>query len=234
MEVRFKGHEHRGTGDSKEPIAHYIVVTSRDVQFQLKPARLGGRRLYVFWLITAGMKRECRVESRPYSSSNRVQVDIAVGENRVCGQLDAHIKELTSGPYTVLPVPKIVERLIKGEVLPNRTVGITIDDAYRSVYEVAWPKFKAAGLPITIFASTANLDSGSGRHMNWEQLREMVERGASVGHHTVSHLHMVNSSLKLIDKELTAAHVRFEKELGFRPRLFSYPYGIIWSLLVIL
>ena len=35
MEVRFKGHEHCGTGDSKEAIAHYIAVTSRDVQFQL-------------------------------------------------------------------------------------------------------------------------------------------------------------------------------------------------------
>ena len=145
--------------------------------------------------------------------------------NTTIGQLDAHIKELTSGPYTVLPVPKIVESLIKGEALPNRTVGITIDDAYRSVYEVAWPKFKAAGLPITIFVSTANLDGGSGRHMSWEQLREMVERGASVGHHTVSHLHMVNSSPGSIGKELTAAHVRFDKELGFRPRLFSYPYG---------
>ena len=132
--------------------------------------------------------------------------------NTTIGQLDAHIKELISGPYTVLPVPKIVESLIKGEALPNRTVGITIDDAYRSVYEVAWPKFKAAGLPITIFASTAHIDSGSGRHMNWAQLREMVERGVSVGHHTVSHLHMVSASLKLIDKELTAAHVRFEKE----------------------
>ena len=145
--------------------------------------------------------------------------------NTTIEQLEAHINELTSGPYTVLPVYQIVESLTKGEVLPDRTVGITIDDAYRSAYEVAWPKFKAAGLPITIFASTANLDSGAGRNMNWEQLREMVERGASVGHHTVSHLHMIGASLELIDKELNAAHVRFEKELGFRPRLFSYPYG---------
>tara|TARA_Y100001960_G_C14734165_1_gene859331 strand:- start:1527 stop:2096 length:570 start_codon:yes stop_codon:yes gene_type:complete len=36
---------------------------------------------------------------------------------------------------------------------------------------------------------------------------------------------MIAASRELIDKELTEAYSRFEEELGFRPRVFSYPYG---------
>ncbi len=140
-------------------------------------------------------------------------------------QLDAHIAELTSGPYTVLPVPEIVRRLNAGLDLPERTVGITIDDAYRSVYTEAWPRFRAAGLPVTIFASTAHLDGGANRHMTWEQLREMHKGGVDIGHHSVSHLHMPKADAARIDKEIQAANDRFDSELGTKPSLFAYPYG---------
>jgi poly-beta-1,6-N-acetyl-D-glucosamine N-deacetylase len=145
--------------------------------------------------------------------------------NTTIEQLEQHIAELTSGPYTVLPVPEIIRRLANGDGVPERTVGITIDDAYRSIYTVAWPRFKAAGLPITIFASTAHLDGGSAQHLTWQQLREMRQDGVSIGHHTVSHLHMPIANTARINKEITAAHARFEAELGFRPELMAYPYG---------
>lgn len=145
--------------------------------------------------------------------------------NTTIEQLDAHIAELKSGPYTVMPVAEIIRRLDAGQDLPDRTVGITIDDAYRSVFTVAWPRFKAAGLPITLFASTAHLDGTSGAHMTWAQLREMRDGGAGVGHHTVSHLHMVGAGVARINNEIAAAHARFDAELGFRPGLFAYPYG---------
>ncbi|MBT6095072.1 MAG: polysaccharide deacetylase family protein [Rhodospirillaceae bacterium] len=140
-------------------------------------------------------------------------------------QLESHITELTSGSYTVLPVPEIIRRLNAGHDLPDRTVGITIDDAYRSVYTEAWPRFRAAGLPITVFASTAHLDGGAGRHMTWDQLRAMRKDGADVGHHSVSHLHMAKASAARIDKEIQTANARFHAELGFMPTLFAYPYG---------
>lgn len=145
--------------------------------------------------------------------------------NTTLEQLDTHIAELKSGRYTVLPVAEIISRVIAGNDLPDRTVGITIDDAYRSVYTAAWPKFKAAGLPFTLFASTAHLDGGSARHMTWAQLREMHQAGVGVGHHTVSHLHMARADTARIEQEITAAHARFEAELGYRPGLFAYPYG---------
>ena len=70
-------------------------------------------------------------------------------------QLDAHIKELKRGPYTVLPVAEIVSRIKSGKPLPDRTVGITVDDGFKSVYEEAWPRFERANLPFTVFISTS-------------------------------------------------------------------------------
>ena len=65
-------------------------------------------------------------------------------------QFEGHLKELATGGYTVLPVPEILESLRTGASLPDRTVGITIDDAYKSVYVEAWPRLKAAGLPFRL------------------------------------------------------------------------------------
>jgi len=140
-------------------------------------------------------------------------------------QLDAHIKELKSGPYTVLPVTEIIEKIKANEDLPDRTVGITIDDAYRSIYTEAWPRFKAAGLPFTVFISTSHVDHGSNRHLTWDQIREMHRTGVDFGHHSNSHLHMPKASPTSIEQELKIANQRFKKELGLKPALFAYPYG---------
>ena len=50
---------------------------------------------------------------------------------------EEHLSLLTNGDYTILPLPKIVETLKSGQLLPDRTVGISIDDAYLSVYELS-------------------------------------------------------------------------------------------------
>ena len=62
-------------------------------------------------------------------------------------QFDAHLAYLAEGGFTVLPVPEIIETLNTGGTLPDQTVGITIDDAYLSVYTEAWPRLKSYAFP---------------------------------------------------------------------------------------
>ena len=109
-------------------------------------------------------------------------------------QFETHIKLLTSGRYNVTSAADIVSSLFAGELLPNRTVAITIDDAYRSAYVAAWPRLRAAGLPVTLFVSTDPVDQGLPGYMSWDQIREMRDAGATIGAHTASHSHMVNRS----------------------------------------
>jgi poly-beta-1,6-N-acetyl-D-glucosamine N-deacetylase len=80
-------------------------------------------------------------------------------------QFDAHIAELADGGHAVLPLPVLLEKLEHGAPLPDRAVALTIDDAHRSVYDEAFPRLKAAGVPFTLFVAPDPIDSGAESHM---------------------------------------------------------------------
>jgi len=145
--------------------------------------------------------------------------------NIALDQFDAHIAELTSGAYTVLPLPEIIQRLRDGVALPDRTVAITIDDAFLSVYREAWPRLRAAGLPFTLFVSTDSVDKDLPGFMSWDQIRELVAGGVTIGSQTRSHPHMPLLDDAANAEELRQSNARFMAELGQRPTLFAYPYG---------
>jgi peptidoglycan/xylan/chitin deacetylase (PgdA/CDA1 family) len=140
-------------------------------------------------------------------------------------QFEDHVRTLTSGPYTVLPVDEIVAALRAGRELPDRTVGITIDDAYRSVYTEAFPRLKAAGLPFTLFVATDSVDRGLPGFLTWDQIREMRDAGNDIGAHSASHLHMTEASAETNRAEMMRSLKRLREELGTTPELFAYPYG---------
>jgi len=140
-------------------------------------------------------------------------------------QFEDHIRTLTGGPYTVLPVDEIVDALQSSRALPDRTVGITIDDAYRSVYTEAFPRLKAAGLPFTLFVATDSVDQGLPGFLTWDQIREMRDAGTDIGAHSASHLHMTEASAETNRAEMTRSLKRLREELGATPTLFAYPYG---------
>ncbi len=140
-------------------------------------------------------------------------------------QFEAHIAELTSGGYAVLPVPEIVDAIRNGAALPDKTVGITIDDAFASVYAEAWPRLRDAGLPFTVFVATDPVEQNTPGHMSWDQIRELRDGGVTIGHHTGSHLHMARSARATNEAELARASGAFVRELGEEPALFAFPYG---------
>ena len=141
------------------------------------------------------------------------------------GQFEAHLRELREGGYTVLPLTRIIADLKAGRPLPDRTVAITIDDAFRSIYEVAWPRFREAGLPFTIFVSTDPVDRGLDDYMTWEQLRELRDAGVDLQPHSLSHDHLAAMPLDQSTREITGSRDRLEEMLGIRTTLFAYPYG---------
>lgn len=140
-------------------------------------------------------------------------------------QFEAHIAHLKSGGYHVLPLDQIVETLRAGGALPDRTVAITIDDAYLSVYTEAWPRLKEAGFPFTLFVATSPIDRGLRSYMSWDQLRELQQGGVTIGSQTHTHPHMHRLSEDEVRSELATSNQRFIDELGLRPELFAYPYG---------
>ncbi|WP_420403005.1 polysaccharide deacetylase family protein [Nisaea sp.] len=146
-------------------------------------------------------------------------------------QFEEHIEELKKERYHVLPLPKVIDMLKSGQALEDRTIAITVDDAYLSVYEHAWPRLKEAGLPFTLFVATGAIDRQVKGYMSWDQIREMRDGGVTIGSQTRSHPHMTTLDRLALDRELAESNQRFVDELGAKPDLFAYPYGE-YSLLV--
>lgn len=138
---------------------------------------------------------------------------------------DAHIQMLTSGRHTVIDAGEAVSTIFAGNLVRNRSVAITIDDAYRSAYEIAWPRLKKAGLPFTLFVSTDAIDGGGPGFMTWDDIRELKEAGVTIGAHGAAHLHMATATPEEILADIEKSARRIEEELGERPVLFSYPHG---------
>ena len=140
-------------------------------------------------------------------------------------EFEAEIAELKSGGYAPMAVPDMVKALKDGREVPELAIGVTADDAYRSIFTEAWPRLKAAGIPLTLFVATDAIDKGFADYMTWDQIRQLAKEGVTIGAHTGSHLHMVDASLATDAEEIARSNARFKTELGFVPKLFAYTYG---------
>ena len=140
-------------------------------------------------------------------------------------QFKSHIAELKRKRYNILPITEIVQKINDRKKLPDFTVGISIDDAYSSVYEKAWPLLREAKIPFTLFISTDVVDRQATGYMSWNQIRELKSAGVTIGSQTKSHKHLPLISIEDVKQEIDKANVRISREIGSRPDLFAYPYG---------
>ena len=145
--------------------------------------------------------------------------------NTTIEQFEAHLEELAGGGYTVLPLAEVVGKLREGESLPDRTVAITVDDAYTSVYEEAFPRFKEYGFPFTLFIATRSIGKTPGNYASWDQIREMQAAGVDIGSQTHSHPHLHRIPLGQAREEIERSNQLFLEELGLVPSLHAYPFG---------
>ena len=140
-------------------------------------------------------------------------------------QFEAHLNMLDNGDYTIWPLGKVVDHLQKGQDLPDKTVAITIDDAYLSVFVEARPRLKARNFPYTVFVATQPVDRGHGGYMSWDQIRILQDEGVQIGSQTRTHPHMHEISITEAKDELEVSNKRFLEEIGRHPKLFAYPFG---------
>ena len=144
--------------------------------------------------------------------------------NSTMDQFTSHIKELRNPKYNIIKLNDGI-RGIKNKNLKDRSVSITVDDAYLSVYNKAWPILKKFNIPFTLFVSTDVIDKKISNYMNWDQIRELMDHGVIIGSQTKSHPHLHRLNHKQILYEIEYSNKRFIEELGFKPSLFAYPYG---------
>jgi len=152
------------------------------------------------------------------------------------GQFEKHLEYIEKNSFNVWPLSKIVRYLLENKKLPEKTVALTIDDAYISTYLEAYPRLRAKKFPFTVFVSTHAVDTGSQNYISWEQMREMSRHGVEFANHSLTHPFLLPRSSETkgewksrVVKEIEEAQKKLHKELGNsmneNPKLFSYPFG---------
>jgi peptidoglycan/xylan/chitin deacetylase (PgdA/CDA1 family) len=146
---------------------------------------------------------------------------------------------------TVIPMQDFLAWRRGEKNIPAKSAVITLDDGWKSQYEVAWPILKKFGYPFTLFIYPGFVKGGhysGGESLTWEQLGEMRDAGVDIEGHSYSH-----QNLKLKPKATTPKNAQFaqfktyeewlkyelveskkviEEKLGVKVNVLAVPYGL--------
>ena len=145
---------------------------------------------------------------------------------------EAQMRFLRENGYRVLPLDDLFEFLRFRRQIPARSVVITFDDGWRSVYDIAWPILKKYGYPATLFVYT-DLIVGSRETLSWDQVRELSRNGFDIEGHSKTHRYLGRRERKesfrdyfeSVRKEIVESARIILKHTGREVKYLAYPYG---------
>lgn len=111
----------------------------------------------------------------------------------------------------------------------KKCVAITFDDGYDDFHTMAFPILEEHRFPATVFLPTAFIGSSNERfpgkkHLNWEQVAELSNKGISFGSHTVTHPFLITLKNGELEYEVRKSKETIEDKLGQAIHTFSYPF----------
>lgn len=171
----------------------------------------------------------------------------------------AQLEAIRAAGYHAVSVQELYDYVYRGAALPDKPFCITIDDGYRSNYELAYPILKELNMKATIFCigfsvgQTHYKDTGNAitPHFSFDEAREMTASGLiSVQCHTYD-MHQwppfetgdrVRETMSPLPGESQEAFVEailadtakyremYRAELGGAPIALAYPEGVYSAL----
>ncbi|MBU0544069.1 MAG: polysaccharide deacetylase family protein [Proteobacteria bacterium] len=142
------------------------------------------------------------------------------------------MKLLKEKGYRVITLDQLFDFLDFKIQIPRKSVVITIDDGWRSAYDIAFPILKKHGYPATLFVYTGII-TGSKRTLDWNLINEMANNDIDIQCHTKTHRRLTTPTEKesfkeyfeAIQKELIDAaeiiKIKTNKEVNY----LAYPFG---------
>ena len=203
------------------------VIAGQQIIIPLKPFNKGG--LFATGYQTVPVLSYHRF-TRNKKSKNRMVVTQAAFE--------AQMRYLKNNGYNVVTLSQFYAFLGFKDQIPKKSVVITIDDGFRSAFDVAYPILKKFGYPATFFLYTGIV--GSKDAMNWKQVQTLKQNGFDVQSQTRTHRDMskllkgedFKSYISRLEKEITLAQKNIRDKIAITPIFMAYPYGK-WNHLVI-
>ena len=149
-------------------------------------------------------------------------------------QFEAHLEHLKNEGYRVRPLLEVVTALQSGQPVEDKTVILTFDDGYSSVFDTAMPMLRSRDWPYTVFVTSDYAEGNHRGYLDWDRLRELTANGATIGNHTQTHAHLVRRLdgeserewRERIRNEIEGAQSKLEQELGDAViPVLAYPFG---------
>lgn len=145
---------------------------------------------------------------------------------------ERQMQYLKDNNYRVISLADFLQFLNYNQKLPKRSVIITIDDGYRSTYDIAYQVLKQFGYSATIFVYTDFAGVGKSA-LSWDQIREMKDAGIEIGSHTLSHGDLTKklegetnkAYLQRVKRELFESKRIIDEKLQQDTLFMAYPYG---------
>jgi peptidoglycan/xylan/chitin deacetylase (PgdA/CDA1 family) len=140
---------------------------------------------------------------------------------------------LKNNNYNVITLADLEGFLKASRPIPPRSIVITVDDGFRSAYDIAYPILKSYGFRATFFIYTDFL--GGGRSLTWDAIKEMRASGMiDIQSHSKSHTSFSPADGEMESNAAYAARIRteleppkatLERQLGSPVTQLAYPYG---------
>ena len=139
---------------------------------------------------------------------------------------------LYENQYRVMSLDEIVEHIKNGgDSGRRRTVAITFDDGYESVYRHALPILQRYGFTASVFIPTKYIDKTSEwiepsvPLLTWNEIISMKEMGFLFGSHGHSHRDLTDLTEGQARGELEISKRILEDKLGGPTKYISYPFS---------
>jgi peptidoglycan/xylan/chitin deacetylase (PgdA/CDA1 family) len=173
-----------------------------------------------------------RYQTVPVLSYHKISESRADTMSVTRESFESQMQFLKEHGYHVVTLDELFDFLDFKTDLPEKSVVITFDDGWRSLYELAFPVLKRHGYPATLFISTSMI-TGSDKTLSWDQIREMAAAGIDMQCHTVDHRNLsaleegesYREYFEDLERELTRSTRSIEKNVGKKVRYLAYPYG---------
>ena len=143
----------------------------------------------------------------------------------------AQMKYLKDNDYHVITLDQLLGFIDYQEQIPEKSVAITFDDGWISIYDIAVPILKEYGFPATIFIYTDFV--GGGKAMSWKHIKELSEAGFDIQCQTKTHRNLTvlknKESFKQyfnsLEMEISYPKKLIKEKLNKECNCLAYPYG---------
>jgi len=157
---------------------------------------------------------------------HRVGEDQYPASNLRLSQFKEHIHDLVSSDYNVISLTDVIQAFKDKTPLPDKTIAITFEGAFKSTLDTAIPILLKEKLPFTLFVAPSRIDWKTDNYMQWSDLKKLKKnKYVTLGLAPSEYTHIVFQEDQKIRQSINLSLARFREELDLSPSFLTYPYG---------